>query len=32
LRRACERYAALHPFLNLLDAVEGKAADVGYTF
>ena len=32
LRRACERYAGLHPFLNLLDALEGKAQAVGYTF
>jgi hypothetical protein len=32
LRRACERYAALHPFLNLLDEVEGRQAEAGYTF
>ncbi|MDD3529739.1 MAG: phosphotransferase [Gallionellaceae bacterium] len=32
LRRACERYGELRPFLGLLDAVEGKAAEVGYTF
>jgi hypothetical protein len=32
LRRACERYGELHPFLKLLDELEGKRADVGYTF
>ena len=32
LRRACERYGALHPFLNLLDELEGKQAEAGYTF
>jgi aminoglycoside/choline kinase family phosphotransferase len=32
LRRACHRYGELHAFLNLLDALEGKNADVGYTF
>jgi aminoglycoside/choline kinase family phosphotransferase len=32
LRKACERYVALHPFLKLLDELEGHAAAVGYTF
>jgi aminoglycoside/choline kinase family phosphotransferase len=32
LRRACERYGELKPLLHLLDALEGKQADVGYTF
>lgn len=32
LRRACERYAALHPLLRLLDEIEGVEARVGYTF
>ncbi|MFZ5483066.1 MAG: aminoglycoside phosphotransferase family protein [Pseudomonadota bacterium] len=32
LRRACERYAALHPLARLLDSLEGRQADVGYTF
>ena len=32
LRRACERYAALHPLHNLLDQLEGKAVEAGYTF
>ncbi len=32
LRRACERYAGLHPLVRLLDELQGKAADVGYTF
>jgi len=32
LRKACERYVALHPFLNLLDAFEGRAVEAGYTF
>jgi len=32
LRKACERYVALHPFLKLLDDLEGHAAAVGYTF
>ncbi len=32
LRRACERYTALHPFLILLDSLEGRQAEVGYTF
>ncbi len=32
LRRACERYNALAPFLRFLDALEGRQAAVGYTF
>lgn len=32
LRRACERYNTFGPFLHLLDALEGKAQEVGYTF
>jgi aminoglycoside/choline kinase family phosphotransferase len=32
LRKACERYRELGPLLKLLDAVEGRQADVGYTF
>ena len=32
LRRACERYHALHPLLRLLDALHGTQAQVGYTF
>ncbi len=32
LRRACERYNALAPLLRLLDALEGRQAEVGYTF
>jgi hypothetical protein len=32
LRRACERYRELGPLLKLLDEVEGRAQDVGYTF
>lgn len=32
LRRACERYRELQPLLGLLDVLEGRAADVGYTF
>ena len=32
LRKACERYNGLGDFLRLLDQVEGKAAEVGYTF
>jgi aminoglycoside/choline kinase family phosphotransferase len=32
LRKACERYTGLHPFLNLLDALEGRTAEAGYTF
>jgi hypothetical protein len=32
LRRACERYAGLHPLLRLLDEIENRQAQVGYTF
>lgn len=32
LRKACERYVALHPFLKLLDEFEGLTAEAGYTF
>jgi aminoglycoside/choline kinase family phosphotransferase len=32
LRKACERYGALRPFLKLLDELEGQTAAVGYTF
>jgi hypothetical protein len=32
LRRACERYAGLHPLLRLLDETENRQAQVGYTF
>ena len=32
LRSACERYRALHPLLALIDALEGRANVVGYTF
>jgi len=32
LRKACERYGALHPLLNLLDALEGRQSDVAFTF
>jgi aminoglycoside/choline kinase family phosphotransferase len=32
LRRACQRYNGLGDFLRLLDHIEGKAAEVGYTF
>jgi aminoglycoside/choline kinase family phosphotransferase len=32
LRRACSRYNGLGEFLRLLDAIEGKAVEVGYTF
>ncbi len=32
LRRACGRYNGLGDFLRLLDAIEGKAMEVGYTF
>jgi aminoglycoside/choline kinase family phosphotransferase len=32
LRRACERYGELRPFLSLLDALEGRQAEVGFTF
>lgn len=32
LRKACERYSALTPFLRFLDELEGRQAEVGYTF
>lgn len=32
LRRACARYAALHPLLRLLDAIHGDQMQVGHTF
>lgn len=32
LRRACERYIELRPFLRLLDQLENRQAQVGYTF
>ncbi len=32
LRRACERYRELQPLLALLDALENRPTDVGYTF
>ncbi len=32
LRKACNRYNGLGDFLRLLDAVEGKQAEAGYTF
>ena len=32
LRRACERYIELRPLLRLLDQLEGRQAQVGYTF
>ncbi|MEQ1591099.1 MAG: phosphotransferase [Thiobacillaceae bacterium] len=32
LRRVCERYDELKPLLFLLDALQGKGAQVGYTF
>jgi hypothetical protein len=32
LRRACERYVGLRSFLCLLDELEGKTAEAGYTF
>ncbi|MEW5788192.1 MAG: phosphotransferase [Pseudomonadota bacterium] len=32
LRRACGRYNGLGDFLRLLDEIEGKAVEVGYTF
>jgi hypothetical protein len=27
-----ERYGPLRPFARLIDTLEGRAADVGYTF
>jgi len=32
LRKACNRYNGLGDFLRLIDAVEGKQAEAGYTF
>lgn len=32
LRRACERYSALRPFLKLLNELAGTQPQVGYTF
>lgn len=32
LRRACERYIELKPLLRLLDSLENKQTQVGYTF
>ena len=32
LRKACARYNGLGDFLRLLDSLEGKAVEVGYTF
>lgn len=32
LRKTCERYNALAPFLRFLDELEGRQAEVGYTF
>ncbi|HRE18407.1 MAG TPA: phosphotransferase [Rhodocyclaceae bacterium] len=32
VRHTATRYVALKPFLNLLDTLEGKSAEVGYTF
>lgn len=32
LRKVCERYIELHPFLKLLNQLENKAPQVGYTF
>jgi hypothetical protein len=32
LRKACNRYNGLGDFLRLLDAIEGKQAEAGYTF
>jgi N-acetylmuramate 1-kinase len=31
-RKAAERYRPLRPFARLLDSLEGRAVDVGYTF
>ncbi|SAK57147.1 aminoglycoside phosphotransferase [Caballeronia glebae] len=31
-RKVAERYAPLFPFARLLDSLEGRAAEVGYTF
>ncbi len=32
LRDACERYSDLSPLLKLLDELEGRAMQVGYSF
>lgn len=32
LRRACERYGELHPLLRLLDDIEQRPVQTGYTF
>jgi aminoglycoside/choline kinase family phosphotransferase len=32
LRKTCERYTELHPMVRLLDQLENKSAQVGYTF
>jgi hypothetical protein len=32
LRKVCERYDELKPLLYLLDALQGKGVQVGYTF
>jgi hypothetical protein len=32
LRKVCERYIELKPLLRLLDVLENKQAQVGYTF
>jgi hypothetical protein len=31
-RKVSERYRPLRPFARLLDTLEGRAVDVGYTF
>ena len=31
-RKVSERYLALKPFLSLLDTLEGRSEEVGYTF
>ena len=32
LRRACDRYIELRPFLRLLNQLEDRQEQVGYTF
>lgn len=32
LRKTCERYSELHPLLHLLDRLEERQAEVGFTF
>jgi aminoglycoside/choline kinase family phosphotransferase len=32
LRKTCERYTELHPMVRLLDQLENRSAQVGYTF